>query len=192
MMLDQSLVFVSPAGAAQSVVGAAGATIVFNSSPTAGVIDVAGVGVGLAPPNIIGNASLFGEDVGLGVWKVDVQIDIGTAFTTGNSATAEFIIQGAPDTGAGGGYQPGTWEDFGGSGQHAASELTATGPNQPPFRFAMPPAPPATQTPRFYRLVMKVPSGTNMSAGTVSGAFLVQGRDDFYSAKAASSNYTVR
>jgi hypothetical protein len=190
MMLDSALPsFIPPNGPAVSAVGAAGASIIFP-----GVIDIMGVGVGMAPPNIIGNpaSGFFGTDMGLGIWKLDIQINIGVAFVTATSATGNFSIQGAPDTGAAGGYLPGTWEDFAETGPKAASELvaaTVTGAGV--FRMAMPPAPPATLTPRFYRMIMKVPTATDFTAGTITAAFMVQGRDDLQSAMRSASNYVV-
>lgn len=190
MMLDAALpAFQSPTSAPLSAVGTAGTSIVFP-----GVVDILGAGVGVAPPNIIGNpgSGFFGQDAGLGIWKLDIEILIGTTFTTGNAATGEFCLQGAPDTGAAGGYLPGTWEDFATTGAKAVTELVAaTTLGAGVFRMAMPPAPPATLTPRFLRMIMRVASGTNFSAGTITAAFMVQGRDDLQSAQRAASNYTV-
>ena len=189
-MLDAGLpAFVSPNGPPLSMVGAAGAAVIFP-----GIVDVLGLGVGMAPSaNVIGNpaSGFFGADMGLGIWKLEIEIDIGTAFTTGTAATAEFVLRGAPDTGAAGGYQPGTWEDFATTGTHAASELLAATISAGRFRMAWPPAPPGTLTPRFYRMEMRVPAATNFTAGTVTGAYAVQGRDDLQSAQRAASNYTV-
>lgn len=180
-MLDAQWVFVAPPMAPVSAVAGAGVNV-----PIGQVIDLLGVGVGMAPPNIIGTAALFGEDPNTGIWKLDLQINIGTAFTTGTAATGNFAIQVAPDTGAAGGYLPGTWETAEETGAKAASELTA---NQV-LRLPMPPAPPATLRPRYMRLLLQVPAATDFTAGTVSGAFFVQGRDDLQN-KQASSNYTV-
>lgn len=192
MMLDAGLpAFQSPTAPPLSVVGAAGASIILP-----GIVDVMGVGVGFAPPNIIGNpaSGFFGTDMGLGIWKLDIEILIGTAFTTSTSATGEFCLQGAPDTGSAGNYQPGTWEDFSTTGAKAASELVAaTTLGKGVFRLAFPPAPPATLTPRYYRMIMRVaPSASGIfTAGTIAAAFMVQGRDDFFSAQQAASNYVV-
>ena len=190
MMLDAAIPpFISPNGPAVSAVGAAGASIIFP-----GIIDVMGIGVGFAPPNIIGNpgSGFFGTDMGLGIWKLDVQVNIGVAFTTADAATGNFSLQGAPDTGSAGGYLPGTWEDFAETGAKAVTELVAATVNGAGvFRLAFPPAPPATLTPRYYRMIMKVPSGLVFTAGTIAAAFCVQGRDDLQSAMRAASNYVV-
>lgn len=179
MMLDAQVTFVSQAGAAFSLVASAGTQAVGQ------VIDELGQGVGTAPANIIGNTSLFGSDMGLGVWKPEIQINIGTALTIASSGTLEFAIQGAPDTGSSGSYQPGTWESFATTGPKPASELAASAV----LRMAMPPAPPATLRPRYYRLVAI--SSQNVTAGTCSSAFIVQGRDDLQSLQQAASNYVV-
>lgn len=190
-MLDAAIPpFISPNGPALSAIAAAGATVYFPN-----VVDILGYGVGQAPSaNIIGNppSGFFGQDVGLGIWKLDIEIDIGTSFTTSNSATAEFVLQGAPDTGAAGAYQPGTWEDFATTGTHAASELVTATLSAGRFRMAMPPAPPATLTPRYLRMLMRVPSATNFTAGTITGAYMVQGRDDLQSAQQSANNYVVK
>ena len=192
MMLDAGLpAFIPPNGPALSVIGAAGASIIFP-----GVVDILGQGVGVAPQNIIGNpiGGFFGQDSGLGIWKLDIQINIGATFTTSTSATGEFCLQGAPDTGSAGGYLPGTWEDFATTGAKAASELiAATVLGAGVFRMAMPPAPPATLTPRYLRMIMRVaPSASGIfTAGTVAAAFMVQGRDDLQSAMRSANNYVV-
>lgn len=183
MMLDAQLTFVSPQGPAVSAVGAAGAQIQLGQ-----VIDLLGVGVGQAPPNIIGNATLFGQDTNTGIWKLDLQVNVGTAFASATSATANIAIQVAPDTGAAGGYLPGTWETAEETGPKLSAEMTA---NQV-LRLPMPPAPPATPRPRYVRLLLQVaPAASGIfTAGTISGAFFVQGRDDLQNRQAAS-NYTV-
>src|SRR5215831_6956109 len=139
MMLDALLEFVAP-GSPQSMVGTAGNAIALTN-----VIDILGQGVGTAPGNIIGNRTLFGQDPDIGIWTPEVQINIGTAFATGNAATANFAIQYAPDTGAAGGYAAGTWETAAELGPKPVSELSA---NQI-LRMALPPAPPNTLTPRY-------------------------------------------
>ncbi len=169
MQIDSKLEFVPHASAPQTVVGAAGATITFT-----GVIDLLGSGTGTAPSNIIGNAALFGDPgEGIGRTKPDIQITIGTAFTTGTAATANFALQYAPDLGTPT-FLPGTWETAAETGAKPVSEMTA---NQV-LRLAMPPTPPNTPRPRFMQLVMLVPAATNMTAGTVSWAGIVFARDD--------------
>lgn len=182
MMLDQSLVFLSPNGPPLSLVGAAGAIVVFPN-----VIDELGQGVGTPPANIIGNTTLFGSDMGIGIWVPEIQVNIGVATATANAATPAFVIEGAADTGAGGNYQPGTWYEFVSSGAQAVTSLPALAV----VRFKFPPSPPEMPTPRYYRMIMKNVTATNLSAGTCTGAFIVQGRDDLQNRNAAS-NYVVR
>jgi hypothetical protein len=180
-MRDVLVEFQSPQAAPASMVGAAGVNIQIGS-----VIDLLGVGQGQAPPNIIGNASLFGQDPGIGIWVPEVEITVGTAFTTGNAATANIAFQYAPDTGAAGGYLPGAWETAAETGAKPVSEMTA---NQV-LRMKVPPTPPNTPTPRFARLLFQVPAATNMTAGTITWAGIIQGRDDLQN-KNAANNYVV-
>ncbi len=183
MMLDQALMFLPPGGTPLSVVAAAGVTIIFP-----GIIDIAGVGVGQPMPNIIGfNTTFFGEDVGIGVWKPEITLNIGTAFTTGTAATGNFALQGAMDTAPSG--TPGTWETFAETGPKTAAQLVASTPGHI-IRMAMPPTPPDMPNPRFLRLVMLVPAATLFTAGTILSAFISQGRDDLQF-MFASKNYEV-
>ena len=153
------------------------------------MIDLLGQGVGQAPANIIGNAALFGEDPNTGIWKLDLQVNVGTAFTTATSATANIAIQVAPDTGAGGGYLPGTWVTAEETGPHVVGTMTA---NQV-LRLPMPPAPPEVPRPRYMRLLLQVaPASTGIfTAGTISAAFFVAARDDLQN-RQATSNYVVQ
>ena len=181
MMLDSQLEWVSHAGAPQSMVAGAGVTVPFNN-----IIDELGQGVGTAPANIIGNATLFGADAGIGRFKLEAQINIGTAFATSNVATANFAIQVAPDLGAPT-YQPGAWETAAETGAKPVAEMAAN----TVIRMDLPPAPPLTQRPRYIRMVLLVPAATNFTAGTVTFAGLVAGRDDQTNRQAAA-NYSVR
>ena len=80
-----------------------GAGVSFRS----GIIDLLGLGVGVAPQSIIGTRTLFGADMGIDDQKLQLLCTTGTAFATSNAATLNVQFQGAVDTGAGGGYQPG-------------------------------------------------------------------------------------
>lgn len=182
-MIDNQVSFVGLGAAAASLVGAAGALVQVGD-----VIDLLGVGVGVAPPSIIGNraSGFYGVDPGVGRTKPRCAIYIGTSLATGNSATAEFALQYAPDTGSSGGYLPGTWEDGATGGAKAVAEYAAGVLAQ----LDLPPAPPSTQTPRFVRLVMRVPASTNLSAGTVIFAGLVMGLDE-QAQRQAPNNYTA-
>ena len=96
MILDALLNFV-PIGGNLSMVGGAGVAI-----PSPGIIDLLGLGVGVAPTErIIGlpSSGLFGEDSGLGAIKPQIEVNAGTvAWTTSNGATLNIAVQGAPDT----------------------------------------------------------------------------------------------
>ena len=169
MITDAQLAFI-PSGAPLSCVGAAGVN--FQS----GVIDLLGAGVGMPPPGIIGNVSVFGEDPGIGSKRPQLAINVGAAFGAGaGTPTLNFQMQYAPDTGAGGNYQPGAWQTVVESGALTVAQLTA---GQTIARFDMPPAFPAGARPRFMRLNFAVPAATDFSAGTSANALVTNARDD--------------
>lgn len=181
MISDAQLAFV-PLSAPLSLVGGAGVSI-----PSL-VLDLLGAGVGVAPPNIIGNAALFGADVGVGGrLRPEIQCSIGAACTTGNSATLNAALQAAVDQGAGGNFQPGTWNTIAETGPIAAANLTA---GQIIARFPFLPTFPAGLRPRFLRMLFQIPAATNFNAGTIAAALVVLVRDDL-NQKNAARNYVV-
>jgi hypothetical protein len=167
-MFIDALLNLVPYGAPLSCVGATGASFASN------VIDVLGVGAGIAPPNIIGNSTLFGSDMGIGDNRPLIEALIGTAFVTAGTATLNMQFQGAPDTGLAGGYLPGTWQTYQETGTLTAAQLTAG----QVLRMDFPAAFPANARPRFYRLLFTTPTGQQFSAGTVASAFITPDRDD--------------
>ncbi len=185
MYNDALLAFV-PIGGNQSMVGAAGASIVL--APGGVALDLMGAGVGVAPPNIFGTSfGTFGADMGIGVRKPLLACAIGTAFATGNVATWNLAFQLAADQGAAGGYQPSTWYTAAETGPQTVANAPA---NAIIARFDWPPAFPATLRPRFARLLMQFPAATNLSAGTIAYAIVTLDRDDL-SIKNAQRNYSV-
>ena len=179
MLLDSSVAFV-PLGAPLSVVGATGLT--FYS----GVIDLLGAGVGVAPPNIIGRATVFGTDFGIGEGKPLIDCAIGTALVTGDAATLTVIMQGAPDSGTPT-YQPGTWQTLVQSPAITAAQGVA---NAIIARFDWPPVFPTGANIRYMRLGFATPTGTQFSAGTIAYAIPVLARDDISQIYATST--TIR
>lgn len=185
MMIDNLVSFVGLNAAAVSLVGGAGVTVQIGQT-----LDLLGAGVGIAP-NIIGLnrvSGFYGVDPGIGRMKPEIQVSFGVAPATGNGALPEFALQYAPDTGAAGGYQPGTWESATTTGAKAVGSFLTTVP-----RMDLPPAPQDQQAPppRFVRLVM-VPNqvgaaAANLTAGTVSFAGLVMARDDLVNRNAPSN-----
>jgi hypothetical protein len=180
MIIDALASFV-PLGTNLSIVAGAGVSIASTNTP-----DLLGQGVGTAPQNIIGlpSSGLFGEDTGIGYIRPFIQVNIGTAATTGNSATLNVAFQGAPDTA--GTFQPGTWQTYGETGALTAAQLTAG----QIIRLDWSPVFPVSARPRYLRLLFQVPSATNFTAGTVSSAIVTFARDD-YAIKYASKNYSV-
>lgn len=181
MITDAQLSFV-PVGGNLSLVAGAGVSI-----PSTNVIDLLGQGVGTAPQNIIGNATNFGADVGVGGITPQIDAIIGTACATGNGATLNVALQAAPDQGAGGNYQPGAWTTIVETGAIAVAKLTA---GQIVARFDFMPAFPANLNPRYLRMLFQVPAATNFTAGTISSAIVTMVRDD-QANKFATKNFTV-
>lgn len=178
--IDASLSLV-PIGGNLSFVGAAGAS--FAST----VLDLLGQGVGTAPQNIIGNASVFGTDFGIGAIKEQLLVSVGTAAATADACTLNCQFQGAEDTGSAGSYLPGAWQTFVETGPITAAQLTAA---QIIARFDWPPAFPANFQPRYMRLNFTTPAGLLFTAGTIAFALVTDVRDD-YAIKYASANYVV-
>lgn len=147
-----------------------------------GVYDVAGLGVGVATTNRIGNATVFGSDMGgggpltsapqLGVW-------VTTTFTAGGAATLRVQLEAAVDNGSG---SPGTWNIIDQSDDIPVADLTSGTPGQPLVSFTVPRKYPGAGAPRFYRVNYVVTTGP-MTAGALSAALLT-GIDDvtFYAA----------
>lgn len=151
-----------------SLVGGAGVAI------PSGIIDLMGAGVGVAPPNIFGNATVFGEDAGIGEPRMKSEVLVSTAFTTGNAATLNIAFQGAADTGLAGGYLPSTWVTLEETGYQAVTALTL---GAIIYRPDWPPAVPPSFKPRFLRLLFQPLAATSFTAGAVI-AFNTMGRDD--------------
>lgn len=182
MLTDALVSFVLP-GSNVSLAGAAGVAL-----PLGQVYDILGQGVGQAPQNIIGNAALFGSDMGIGAIKPQVEVVIGTLPVTANAATLNIAFQGAPDTGLAGGYQPGAWQTLVETGPMTVAQLPS---GQIVARFDFPPAFPANLNPRYLRLLAQVPAAENFTAGTISSAVVTMVRDDL-SNKFTPNNYQVR
>lgn len=178
MYVDSLLQFIA---SPLSLVSGAGIAI-----PTA-PFDLLGNGVGVAPNNIIGNATVFGTDFGVGQLDMEMMCRIGTALVTGTGATLNLAWQFAPDTGAAGGYQPGTWQTVVETGVLTAAQCAA---NTRILAVKYPRAFPATLRPRFSRLLAQIPAGTLFTAGTLSMAFLTVVPTD-YSIAQQPRNYAV-
>lgn len=157
-----------------------------NASQPSNVYDILGQGVGQAPANIIGTRTLFGSDVGIGGKKPQVDIGVGTGFVTANGATLNVAFQGAPDTGAGGNYQPGAWQTLVETGPLTAAQLIAA---QIIGRFDFPPAFPANLNARYLRLLFQLATG-QFTAGNIAYALVTMVRDD-QANKFAAKNFSV-
>lgn len=177
-MLTDALATFIFSGAPFSLVGGLGINLPTNP------YDLAGVGAGQAVTNIIGNVTKFGTDFGVGGFKPEFEVLIGTALTTSTSATLNLALQAAADNGS---NQPSTWVTQEETGPMAAADLTA---GQVIMRLAYPPAWTPGLKPRFIRLLAQVPAATAFTAGTIAFAGIVLARDD-YQARYVAKNYTV-
>ncbi len=183
MLLDSLLGFVAQ-GSPLSLVAGAGVSI-----PSPGVIDLLGLGVGVAPDErIIGTVSTFGADTGIGDHKLQVRVAIGTGLVAVGGSTLNVAFQAAPDQGAAGNYQPGTWQTLIETGAMTAAQLAA---NAICARFDWPPVFPVTLRPRFLRLLFAPSAGGSFSAGTIANAIVTNVRDDWYSEGNAAKNFSV-
>ena len=184
MQIDNQLVFLGLGAAPVSLVGAAGADV-----PIGSVIDLLGLGSGVAPQGIIGNPfnGFYGVDPGPGQLKPTLAGRLGTALATGNGSLAQVVLQVAPDTGAAGGYVPGTWEDWVTTGVRALTDFAANSK----IRMDLAPAPSGTPSPRFIRFLFRPSAAENLSAGTVSFAGFVMADDDLGNVQNAPVGYTV-
>lgn len=177
MILDSQLSFV-PIGGNLAILGAA--------VPSSNTIDLLGEGVGVAPSSIIGTPTVFGSPDAMGVGGARPELNITTgaaAFAGGTSLNV--ALQAAIDSGAGGGYLPGTWNTLAETGAILTANLTAQlviarFPWLPPF--------PAGLRPRFLRLLF-TPVGT-FTAGVIASALVTTVRDDEFN-KYAAKNYSV-
>jgi hypothetical protein len=189
-MRSDALVAFIPLGAPLSLANL-GAGIVANTNP----LDLLGLGVGINPAsaNIIGNAALFGTDLGVGGKRPELNIGVGTAFAAAAGTLLKIALQAAPDLGVGGNFQPGTWQDVVSQDNIAIANLTA---GAIPFRCPWIPDMPPSLRPRFMRLQFSpmsataLPSGS-FTAGTIAFALVTTVRDD-QANKFASKNYAVQ
>jgi hypothetical protein len=178
MILDSQLSFV-PIGGNLAVAGAA--------VPSTNVIDLIGQGVGVAPGNVFGTPTVFGapDAMGVGGPRPELNVTLGSSnWASGTSLNV--ALQGAIDTGAGGGYLPGTWNTFAETGAILTANLLA---NTVIARFPWLPPFPANLRPRFLRLLF-TPAGTFSPAGIIASALVTLVRDDQFN-KYAAKNFAV-
>ena len=180
MRTDALLSFV-PIGGNLSLIAAAGVDI-----PSTNVIDLLGLGVGVAPTSIYGNTSVFGQAdaMGVGGMRPELNVTIGTALVTGDSATLNAALQAAADDGT---NNPGTWQTLAETGELTAAQCVA---NTVIMRLPWLPPFPANLRPRFLRLLFQVPAATAFTAGTIASALVVPVRDDQFN-KYGAKNFVV-
>jgi len=188
MRSDATLAFVPIGGPGLSLVAGAGVAI-----PST-VLDLLGVGVGVAPPSIIGTQSLlFGTDFGVGRYVPHIAIFLSPTpiITTATAASLNCQLQMAPDLGTPT-YQPGAWQTIAETGPMTLAQLVAAqaGAKQQPIRMDFVPNFPAGLNPRYARLNFATAAGTSFTAGSIASAIITPVRDDL-SNKFAQRNYSV-
>lgn len=159
------------------------AQAVTTTAASTNPIDLAGLGSGTTISNIIGNASVWGQDIGIGngVYQPAILVTVGTAFAGGTSLNVQF--QGAVDNGSG---SPGTWNTYAESGAIVTASLTA---NRTIFRINVAAVQPDNgPLPRFLRLNYVV-VGT-YTAGTIAYAG-IDLDNQMWSAGMYPSNFVV-
>lgn len=160
-----------------------------------GIIDLLGLGVGVAPgERIIGQpGQLFGEDAGVGGRRrPEINVSVTTAITANLAGTLlKIALQAAPDTGAAGGYQPGAWTDVDSQDNIAPANLVV---GAVPFRSPFIPTFPANLRPRFMSLLFsptnanQTPNGSFATGAVI--AVVTTARDD-QANKFQPRNYSV-
>lgn len=173
MLIDSLANFLSPGSPALAITAAA--------TYTSNVIDLLGSGVGTPPANIIGNATLFGEDAGIGRVRPQTQAVVGTTFVGGTNIQMKF--QAAPDVAVT--HVPTTWTTLVETGLIVTADLVS---GAIIGRFDYPPAVPAGLRPRFLRIAF-VSVGV-FTAGDIASIITTMVRDD-YSIKFQPNNYVV-
>ena len=154
-----------------------------TTAASTSVIDLAGLGSGTTVSNIIGNATVWGQDIGVGdvPGTPKLYVTVGTALAGGTSLNVQF--QGAPDNGSG---SPGTYVTYAESGTIVTASLTA---NTVIFKIDVPEIQPeGGPLPRFLRLNYVV-VGTYTS-GTIAFAGIIRDRQDWV-ARYYPSGYAV-
>lgn len=172
MFLDNTLVFSS----AQALTS--------GSIASTNVIDLLGVGSGNASGNIIGNVSIFGEDIGVGDGPGTPKLLVIVTTTLSGGTNVNVQFQGAIDNGS---NSPGTYNTYAESGTVVTANLVA---GNSIFEIDVPgviPKTPNFTPPRFLRLQYVI-SGT-YSSGNVS-AYIIRDRYN-WSARMYPSNFVV-
>lgn len=145
------------------------------TTPSVGVYDTAGLGVGNPVNNIFGTVAGFGNDIGGGgpnASAPQLAAIVGTAFTAGGSATLQVQLQAATDANNTG--TPGTWQTIMQTDTYAVALLVA---GAQVANFTVPKRYLGANFPRFYRLNYVIATGP-MTAGTIAYAGLLTGIDD--------------
>jgi len=132
-----------------------------------------------------GNATYYGEDLGIGPKRLMMYAAIGTAFAGGTSLN--IAIQAAVDTQGSGNFSGLTFQTIAETGAIPLANLTASNSYIP-----LPDIPRRAAGQKLYRFLQLayIPVGT-FTAGTISFAGMVSERPDFQTGPAYAGNFTV-
>jgi len=136
------------------------------SASSSSIYDITGAGSGNAPNQIIGNATVFGADLGIGggVATPYLLMNVTAAFVSGGGGTLQVGVQAAIDSAS----SPGTYTTIVQTGLFTAAQLSA-GQN---LLIPLPPVTIGEALPRFYRVYYTVATAV-FSAGKVTSVILL-------------------
>lgn len=157
------------------------------ASARSAIMDFLGLGAGVAPNNIIGNTTLFGQPDAMGIPqnRMEFNISTGSAAFVGVGVAMNVQLQYAADLGAPT-YQPNTWVTVAETGAVAVGSLLA---DTQIFKVPLLPPPIGLTRPRFFSLNF-VMTGGLFTTGSIAYALLTPSRDDLVN-KFSAANYTV-
>ena len=160
-----------------------------STAASTNIVDLTGAGSGNAPLNRIGNASVFGQDLGIGDGPASLHIDvwITTSFVSAGGATMQVQFQGAIDNGS---NAPSTYTTYTETDALTVAQLTRSLviPEANVIRLWWPHRAIQAAMPRFIRLNYVVATST-FSAGAVAAGLVMQ--QDEWAAGLYPANYVV-
>lgn len=156
-----------------------------TTAASTSVIDLLGVGSGVASQNIIGNVSVFGEDIGVGDGPNNPKLLVLVTTTLAGGTSVNVQLQGAIDNGS---NAPGSYVTYAESSPILTANLVAgTSIWEVDVAAVIPKGAVNGPLPRFLRLNYVI-VGTYTS-GNVTAEILLHRFD--YTAKMYPSNYVV-
>lgn len=164
-----------------------------STAPSTNVVDLSGFGSGNAENNVIGNTTVWGEDLGIGagVFQPTMLCNVTTAFaSSGSTATLNIQVQGSPDTAPPSSGTPSGYTTYAESGVIPAATINGLAAGSRLLGFSLPARIPDQlgNLPRFLRLNYVVASGP-FTAGNLYAAIVLDRQA--WDAKFYPNNYVV-